>query len=100
MNMSSRSKAMDAIAARPIEGPAMNIDGNVTYYAEDVFNTESINQYLPRPVAKKLLATATNGEPIDTEIAADVAHGMKQWAMDRGATHFTHWFLPLTGSTA
>ncbi len=100
MNMSSRSKAMDAIAARPIDAPALCIDSSIDYYGADVFNTDSINEYLPRPVAKKLLATIQNHEPLDADIAADVAHGMKKWALDLGATHYTHWFLPLTGSTA
>ncbi|MDE7314169.1 MAG: glutamine synthetase III, partial [Mucispirillum sp.] len=47
-----------------------------------------------------LLNTINNRAQLDPEIAADVAHGMKQWAIERGATHFTHWFQPLTGSTA
>ncbi len=102
MSMSSRSNALDAIAARTPEVPAQaqNLDGNIDYYGIDVFNTDAINEYLPRPTAKKLLATVQNGEPLDAEIAADVAHGMKKWAIDHGATHYTHWFLPLTGTTA
>ena len=99
MNMSNRSKTVTAIAARPIDGPAPA--GNIEIgYGDDVFNTDSIIRYLPKPTAQKLLATINNREPIDAEIAADVAHGMKTWAIERGATHFTHWFLPLTGSTA
>jgi glutamine synthetase len=100
MNMSSRSKAIAAIGARPIDLPDRNPDSGIDFYGADVFNTDAIVEYLPRPTAKKLLATVRNGEPIDAEIAADVAHGMKKWAIDHGATHYTHWFLPLTGSTA
>lgn len=100
MNMSNRSKTMDAIATRQVDSPLRGVAGNIDFYAEDVFNTESIKQYLPRLVAEKLLATINDGAPLNEKIAADVAHGMKKWAIDRGATHFTHWFLPLTGATA
>ncbi len=70
------------------------------FFAEDVFNADAMRRYLAAPVCRKLLATIQNGEPLDSEIAGDVAHAMKKWAIDRGATHFTHWFLPLNGSTA
>ncbi|MDD2478985.1 MAG: glutamine synthetase III [Victivallaceae bacterium] len=100
MNMSNRSKTIDTIATRKVDNPLRGVAGNIDFYAEDVFNTESIKQYLPRPVAEKLLATINDGAPLNEKIAADVAHGMKKWAIDRGATHFTHWFLPLTGATA
>ena len=50
--------------------------------------------------AKKLQATIDEGKPLDASIAGEVAHGIRHWAMDRGATHYTHWFLPMTGSTA
>ena len=100
MNISCRSKTMDTIAARQADCPLKGVSGNIDFYAEDVFNTESIKQYLPSKVAAKLLATINDGKPLNETIASDVAHGMKEWAIDHGATHFTHWFLPLTGSTA
>ncbi|MDD2403810.1 MAG: glutamine synthetase III [Victivallaceae bacterium] len=100
MNISCRSKTMDTIAARHADCPLKGVSGNIDFYAEDVFNTESIKQYLPSKVAAKLLATINDGKPLNETIASDVAHGMKEWAIDHGATHFTHWFLPLTGSTA
>ena len=56
--------------------------------------------YLPKDICKKLFATIDGGAPLDPSIAGEVAHAMKKWAIDRGATHFTHWFQPLTGSTA
>ncbi|WP_368506839.1 glutamine synthetase III [Victivallis sp. Marseille-Q1083] len=82
--------------------PAREVAAPVTldYYGEDVFNTAAINKYLPRHAAEKLLDTINNNASLDPAIAADVAHGMKEWALSRGATHYTHWFLPLTGSTA
>ncbi|MCF0221141.1 MAG: glutamine synthetase III, partial [Fibrobacter sp.] len=73
---------------------------NVDYYGEDVFNANAMKVYLPKDICKKLLATIEQGAPLDANIAGEVAHAMKKWAMDRGATHFTHWFQPLTGSTA
>ena len=73
---------------------------NVEFYGEDVFNADAMRSYLPKDICEKLLATIDEGAPLDPNIAGDVAHAMKKWAMDRGATHFTHWFQPLTGSTA
>ena len=72
----------------------------VTDFGADVFGTEAIKTYLSKDTAKKLLATIEGGEALDPAIAGEVAHAIKHWAMDRGATHYTHWFLPMTGSTA
>ena len=69
-------------------------------YAEDVFSVRKMKQYLPKDICKKLLSTIEKGEPLDPSIAGAVAHAMKEWALDRGCTHFTHWFQPLTGVTA
>ena len=73
---------------------------NINFYGEDVFNEEAMRAYLPKEICKKLIATIEGGVPLDSSIAGEVAHAMKRWALDRGATHFTHWFQPLTGSTA
>lgn len=69
-------------------------------YGVDVFAEKTIRKFLAKPVANKLLATMRKGEPLDASIADAVAEGMKNWALERGATHFTHWFQPLTGGTA
>ncbi len=69
-------------------------------YGEDVFSEKAIRRYLPKNVATKLLATMRDGKPLDPTIADAVAEGMKNWALKQGATHFTHWFQPLTGGTA
>ena len=71
-----------------------------TRFGEDVFGEEAIKTYLSKDTAKKLQATIREGKPLDPSIANEVAHGIRHWAMDRGATHYTHWFLPMTGSTA
>lgn len=69
-------------------------------YGEDVFNLKTMRDYLPKPVYTKLVATIKNGATLDASIADDVANAMKRWAISKGATHYTHWFLPLTGTTA
>ena len=73
---------------------------NMTAFGADVFGDEAIRTYLSKDTAKKLQATIQDGKPLDPSIAGEVAHAIKKWAMDRGATHYTHWFLPMTGSTA
>ena len=71
-----------------------------TDFGADVFGEEAIRTYLSKDTAKKLQATIREGKPLDPSIAGEVAHGIRHWAMDRGATHYTHWFLPMTGATA
>ena len=78
----------------------MNEAIKATKFGADVFGAEAIKEYLPKDTAKKLQGTIERGEPLDPSIAGEVAHAMKHWAMDRGATHYTHWFLPMTGATA
>jgi glutamine synthetase len=100
MSYFNRSAAVDAVAniVPPPQAPAA--PASLDFFAEDVFNADAMRRYLAAPICAKLLATIQNSEPLDPEIAGDVAQGMKKWAIDRGATHFTHWFLPLNGSTA
>jgi glutamine synthetase len=95
-----RNIGINAVAALRSPGPQAATPVDVSYYGEDVFNADIMRQYLPAAASEKLLSTIKDGAPIDPVIAADVAHAMKKWAMERGATHFTHWFQPLTGSTA
>lgn len=65
-----------------------------------VFNDNVMREKLPKDVYKKLVKTIKNGERLDLELANVVAHAMKEWAIEKGATHFTHWFQPMTGITA
>jgi glutamine synthetase len=76
------------------------IEEPVESYGEDVFSERAIKEYLSKPVSAKLIATMREGKPLDPSIADAVAEGMKRWALKMGATHFTHWFQPLTGGTA
>ena len=76
------------------------MDNESIGYGADVFNESVMREYLAKDTVESLLHTINDHTPLDPSIANDVAHAMKQWAMARGATHFTHWFQPLTGSTA
>ena len=96
----SRNKAIYDIATAPVSAVMPAAPANVDFYGEDVFNADAMRTYLPKDICEKLLATIDEGVALDPSIAGDVAHAIKRWAMDRGATHFTHWFQPLTGSTA
>ena len=65
-----------------------------------VFNDETMKKYLPKGTYKALKKTIEDGKPLDIAIANIVAHAMKEWAIENGATHYTHWFQPMTGITA
>ncbi len=69
-------------------------------YGERVFNDEAMKKYLPKGTYKDLKQTIEDGKPLDLSIANVVAHAMKEWAIEHGATHYTHWFQPMTGITA
>ena len=70
------------------------------YFAKYVFNREKMFKYLPKKTYDALVNVIDNGAPFNREIADSVAAGMKKWAMEMGATHYTHWFHPLTEGTA
>ncbi|MBS7242300.1 MAG: glutamine synthetase III [Treponema sp.] len=65
-----------------------------------VFNQKTMKDRLPKETFKALKKTLDNGEPLQLDVANVVAHAMKEWAIEKGATHYTHWFQPLTGVTA
>ena len=74
---------------------------NVTeIFGEDVFNDSVMQQRLPKKVYKELKQTILEGKELSLEVADVIAHEMKEWAIEKGATHYTHWFQPLTGVTA
>jgi glutamine synthetase len=77
----------------------LTLPGNQVFGA-NVFSPALQRQRLPKHVYKALQRTLARGEALDTSLADQVAQAMKDWAMERGATHYTHWFQPLTGSTA
>lgn len=70
------------------------------YFGKYVFNRAKMREYLPQSTCDALIKAIDTKEPLDRDLANDVATGMKQWALDNGVTHYTHWFHPLTDGTA
>lgn len=70
------------------------------YFGENVFNRKAMQKYLSKETYKALTYAIDNGVPIDREVANLVAAGMRMWALEKGVTHYTHWFQPLTDGTA
>lgn len=99
MNAEMRKEALMAVSSRPVcidcdERPVSEI------YGEDVFGFRAMKAYLPKPTYRALLETARNRTKLDPANADIVANAMKHWAISKGASHYTHWFQPLTGTTA
>jgi len=100
MSNSMRQSAIEEIAASNysiVAGDTVNVE---EVYGENAFTLTKMKTLLPKGTFKKLEATIKNGDKIDITIAEEVANVMRQWAISKGATHYTHWFQPLTGSTA
>lgn len=70
------------------------------YFGCNTFGDRAMREKLPKDIYRAFRSAHRKGEPLSPEIARSVAHAMKEWAMEKGATHFTHWFLPMTGATA
>ena len=70
------------------------------YFGEDTFNRKAMKEKLPKETFKKLMDAIEEGKTIDAKTADVVAEAMKKWALEKGATHFAHWFQPMTGITA
>ncbi len=95
-----RTKAFEDVLDRKplqVETPAVKISD---YFSRNVFDMNKMRQYLPEEALKALLNSMNTGNRIPRNIAEQVASSMKDWAISKGATHYTHWFQPLTGSTA
>lgn len=87
--ISRKALAVEAPAERPSE-----------YFARKVFNADKMRKYLPKKTYESVMQTINNHTRLTRDVADAVAAGMKQWAMENNATHYTHWFQPLTGGTA
>ncbi len=95
-----RFKALDIAwnrNAKVIE-PPKNLTSE--YFGINVFDKKKMEKYLSNDAYEHVIDSIENGTPIDRKMASLIAIGMKAWALDRGVTHFTHWFQPLTGGTA
>jgi glutamine synthetase len=99
--MTARSKAIAAIADQKVSSTQDYLEhAGQEIYGQYVFHEDAQREYLAKPIFKKLRRTIDGNEPFDPAIIDAVAHGVKEWAMAHGATHYTHWFVPMTGSTA
>lgn len=83
--------------ANPVEIPT---ERPQEYYGKYVFNRKKMFEYLPKKVYDQLVYAIENKKPLGRELADEIADGMRRWAIDNGARHYTHWFAPLTGGTA
>ncbi len=95
-----RFKALeDALKRRPVE---VTIPGEKTsdYFGQNVFDRSKMEKYLPKEAYRAVIGAIDQGTRIDMKLSDQIAMGMKSWAMSLGATHYTHWFQPLTESTA
>lgn len=101
MSSFTRKQAIASIAAKSIEKQLSSTEANIPeMYGDDVLSLKVIRKYLSGDVFEKLEQTVKEGTSLDPSIANDVAQAMKEWALSKGASHYTHWFQPLTGSTA
>ena len=89
----------EAFKKQPLDVPAPK-ERPSEFFAKYVFNKAKMYKYLPKKVYDKMLDVIDNGAPLDRQTADKVAEGMKKWAMELGVTHCTHWFQPLTETTA
>ena len=99
--MTARTTAIDAIANHKVASTQDYLEhAGEEIYGQYVFHEGAQRQYLAKPIFRRLRRTIDGLEPFDPVIADAVAHGVKEWALAHGATHYTHWFVPMTGSTA
>ena len=102
MTLTPRQAAVAHLSSeRSPEGHVRYTEDSITEtYGQLVFGDAAQRKHLPRDVYKRLRRTIHQGEVVDPDIAGSVANGMKDWAVSHGATHYSHWFQPMTGATA
>ena len=99
--MTARTTAIASIASHRVASTQNYLEhAGQAIYGQYVFHEEAQRDYLAKPIFRKLRRTIDGHEPFDPDIVDAVAHGVKEWAMAHGATHYTHWFVPMTGATA
>jgi glutamine synthetase len=99
-SLALRPDAMATTAGVVAVAPAAPVPVRPAPFGAQVFSAAVQRQRLPRDVFARLQATIARGETLDSDLAGIVAQAMKDWALEQGATHYAHWFQPLTGSTA
>jgi glutamine synthetase len=95
-----RFKALEDVLERKPKHVEFPSDRASNYYATNVFTQEVMREYLPSEAYKSVMGSINKGTRLDREMADQVASSMKDWALTKGASHYTHWFQPLTGATA
>ena len=95
-----RFKALDEISRRELIETKLSDQKISGYFGADVFDRETMRQYIAKDAYESLCNAIDEGRRIDRKFANQIAQGMKTWAMERGATHYSHWFQPLNDSTA
>ena len=100
MSTSLRFKVVEEAYDRKAVAVATPAERPSEYYGKQVFNRATMFRYLPKATYNALLDAIENKKPISRSLADSVAEGMKRWAVDNGARHYTHWFHPLTDGTA
>ena len=99
--MSGRQSAISAISNHRVGSTQDYLEhAGEDIFGQYVFNDAAQRKYLAKPIYQKLRQTTDGHEPFDLTIVDAVAHAVKEWALAHGATHYTHWFVPMTGSTA
>jgi glutamine synthetase len=97
---SLRFKALETIQNRKPEKQKLSKSNISEIYGSHVFGDRVMRKYLPKDTYKNITGIINSGEKISRKVADEVAAGLKSWAMEMGSTHYTHWFQPMTGSTA
>jgi len=95
-----RFKAVEEALVRKAKEIPVPSGKTSDYFGENVFDRHQMQRYLSKETLKLVLDAIDRGEPLDRNVASHVAAGMRMWAMEKGATHYTHWFHPLTDGTA
>ena len=96
----TRFDAVEEAFVRPPVKAVPPAPATSEYYGCYVFNRKNMRKYLSADPRQKVYESIEQGITLNRDVAEQVAAGMKRWAMDMGATHYTHWFQPLTGGTA
>ena len=95
-----RFQALSELLTRTPKDVTLPSNKVTDYYGDMVFNTDSMRKYLSTDSFAAVKAASVKGGTIDRKMADGIASGMKGWAIEHGATHYTHWFQPLTDGTA
>lgn len=95
-----RFEALQAVLTRVVPEPKVTYPKISDFYSANVFDKKKMKQFLSNEAYEGVINSMDKGEPIPRDLAEQVASAMRSWAMGKGATHYTHWFQPLTGSTA